>query len=140
MTSDKQQTNMHDERVHQAMYKGFLRMMNTREADGLKWTGTISDLVELSHSMWMEGYTVGRDGHWMTYTTVIRQLCRTFHVPCPKNHTAVLNNIRRRKTRGTSLFERCRTMMMLYGEEDPIGQMIAPLETASGIVPQRDAF
>ena len=29
---------------------------------------------------------------------------------------------------------------MLYGEEDPIGQMIAPLETASGIVPRRDAF
>lgn len=109
--------------LQEVMRKGFIRLMTVKESDGLVWLGSQSDLVELCHAMWMEGYAVGCDGTAFSFCDLVRRLCCTLHVSSPKNPTAVVNNIRRRKKPGQSLVERCRMMMVHYGNEDPLASL-----------------
>lgn len=118
-------SNTTDNEVRQEMLASAVDMLAIHEQDGLLWTGTTSDLVELSHLIWESGLAIGRDGLPMTFKTLVGSLCRSLHVECPKNPTAVMNNIRNRKRPNSALEERCRTLMTLYGEQHPIKTLIS---------------
>ncbi|MBQ8046853.1 MAG: hypothetical protein IJ196_02890 [Prevotella sp.] len=114
--------------VEQTLQQAFRHIMHISEDDRIRWCGPVSDLLELSHAMWLRGMAVDRFGRCITYTRLIRLLCRNLHVSCPKNHTAVINNIRRRKQPSSSLAERCRLIMANEGDPDPLQRFLEKME------------
>ena len=117
---------VNDDAVVNAMREGFLFLMAVEENDGVTWNGTMSDLIELCHAMWLEGLAVDSLGQPLTFTSLLHRMCEALHMTMPRNHTAVVNNIRRRKTPCLSLKNRCKVMMACYHVQHPIERMVGP--------------
>jgi hypothetical protein len=113
-----------DETVVNAMREGFLFLMKVEEGDGMSWNSTMSDLIELCHAMWLEGLAVDGLGQPLTFTSLLHRMCEVLHMTMPRNHTAVVNNIRRRKSPCLSLQFRCKVMMACYHVKHPIERMV----------------
>ena len=107
-----------------AMIEAFIGLMHLREADHVVWVGPQSDLVELTHIMWRRDMVLDCYGRPVTYRSLIKNLCEVLHIPCPKNPTAVLNNISNRKFSTSSLYCRCAIIMKADGSRNPLERFV----------------
>lgn len=83
--------------------------------EGLRWTSTKTDLVELSHLVWETGLLLDSHGIPMSFCTIVRCICAVLNVVPPDNPSSVLDKLRRRKNiRVRPIVER---YMLLYSEQ-----------------------
>ena len=118
-------TNENTDPVFKAMREGFELICSMVAEDNIMWRGPISDLVELSHMMWTKGYARDLYGRRETYTALLHRLCDSLHVKCPTHHTAVINNIKRRKFAESSLYARFAGMMTADSNALPIERFLS---------------
>ena len=93
----------------------FSELLNHDYVEGLRWTSTKTDLVELSHLVWETGLLLDSHGSPMSFCTIVRCICAVLNVVPPDNPSSVLDKLRRRKNiRVRPIVER---YMLLYSEQ-----------------------
>lgn len=93
--------------VTERMTEHFGRLLRTPLREGLLWSGTMTDLVEAAHIVWLTGRFVGKDGRPMTFRELLTRACRVLHRRMPYNAHALLAQAARRKgVRSCSVLER----------------------------------
>ena len=93
----------------------FSELLNHDYVEGLRWTSTKTDLVELSHLVWETGWLLDSHGIPMSFCTIVRCICAVLNVVPPDNPSSVLDKLRRRKNiRVRPIVER---YMLLYSEQ-----------------------
>lgn len=73
------------------------RLLRTPPSEGLRWTGTMTDLVEAAHEVWQTGRILGADGRPMAFRELLSRLCVILHRRMPSNAHALLCQTRLRK-------------------------------------------
>lgn len=76
-------------------YVGWLLQHSPRE--GMRWTGTMTDLAEGAHLVWLTGRLLASDGRPMTFRELMERLCAVLHRPLPHNVHSLLCQARHRK-------------------------------------------
>lgn len=100
------------ENVRKTVVREFMEMMSLSPDDGFYWTGTISDLVELTHIVWESGAFIDDSGRPMAFTKMVHHIFYILHAREPKRPTVVMNNVNSRKNvRTIPLMERYRMLM-----------------------------
>lgn len=90
----------------------FSELLNHETVEGLRWTSTKTDLVELSHLVWETGLLLDARGIPLSFCNIVRRICRVLNVVPPANPSGVLDKIRARKNiRVRPIVER---YMLLY--------------------------
>lgn len=90
----------------------FSELLNHETVEGLRWTSTKTDLVELSHLVWETGLLLDARGIPLSFCNIVRRICRVLNVVSPANPSGVLDKIRARKNiRVRPIVER---YMLLY--------------------------
>lgn len=123
-----------EEEVYDAMRNTFLRLMSLKSGDGVQWSAPVSDLVELSHQMWYDGFARDSLGRRIPFKYVVAHLCGVLSVKCPQNPSAVMTNVRRRKD--LDLKTRFRKMME-SGCEDPLSRFVSVKRVQSSLTDRR---
>lgn len=100
------------ENVRKIVVREFTELMSLSPDDGFYWTGTISDLVELTHMVWESGALIDDSGRPMAFTRMVHHIFYILHAREPKRPTVVMNNVNSRKNvRTIPLMERYRMLM-----------------------------
>lgn len=63
----------------------------------VRWTGTQSDLIELLHTVYLDGVFIDERGCPETFASLVRRVCTTLHVKIPANPRATAFSARSRK-------------------------------------------
>lgn len=93
----------------------FSELLNHETVEGLRWTSTKTDLVELSHLVWETGLLLDARGIPLSFCNIVRRICRVLNVVPPANPSGVLDKIRARKNiRVRPIVER---YMLLYHQQ-----------------------
>ena len=75
----------------------FSELLNHETVEGLRWTSTKTDLVELSHLVWETGLLLDARGIPLSFCNIVRRICRVLNVVPPANPSGVRDKIRARK-------------------------------------------
>lgn len=74
-----------------------LRLLRTPLDEQLRWTGTMTDLAEATHLVWLTGRVLGPNGRPMAYKDMLERVCGVLHRAVPPNPHALLCRARGRK-------------------------------------------
>lgn len=108
--------------VTERMTEHFGRLLRTPLREGLRWSGTMTDLVESAHIVWLTGRIVDKDGRPMTFRALLQCACRVLHRRMPYNAHALLAQAARRKgVRSCSVIDR-------YGELITRARLVNPFQ------------
>lgn len=113
---------LQEQQAKDAMRETFVKLMKLKQEDGVRWVGTVSDLVELAHMMWYDGASIDECGRLLNFSDTVSRLCGALGVKPPRKPHTVMNNIRKRKTPTLGLLARCQQLMQ-QGEE-PLERMV----------------
>lgn len=111
-----------------AMKNTFVRLMQLKTANEVRWLGTTTDLVELVHIMWYDGLTINQHGKLLNFSTSVNLLCLLLGVKPPRKPNTVMNNVRNRRRYESQLLVRCQRLMEM-GEE-PLARFLEPFRQA----------
>ena len=111
MKNNRQQGLLH---LEQALS----RLLARQPADGLRWTGTKTDLFVIAHLMYMDADPIGDDGQPMTFTSLLARLAAILHVTLPHNpRSYVTKDLANKHCRRLSFLDRY--CWQLFHEQDP---------------------
>lgn len=83
--------------LEERIVDNFHDLINRSEDEGLYWTGSQCDLVELAHIVWERGALTDMKGNPMDFQTIVHHICRVLHVREPRNPSSVISAVRARK-------------------------------------------
>lgn len=86
-----------DRLVTERMTEHFARLLRTPLQEGLLWSGTMTDLVESTHIVWLTGRFTAADGRPISFRELLARACRVLHRHMPSNAHAFLAQAARRK-------------------------------------------
>lgn len=119
------------EKVREIAVREFVEVMGMSPEDGLRWTGTVSDLVEVTHVVWETGTVIDGSGRPMAFTKLVRHIFNILNARAPKRPTAVMNNVNMRKNVKTvPMMERFAMLLELGRECSPIMGSVRPEKNA----------
>lgn len=75
----------------------FGRLLRSGRDAGLTWTGTMTDLVEATHVVWLTGRFLAADGRPVTFRDLLGRACDVLHRRMPYNAHSLLAQATRRK-------------------------------------------
>ena len=114
-------TQEDEERLTARLVDNFYDLINRSEEDGLYWTASQCDLIELAHIVWTSGALMDRRGHPMDFQTIVHHICRVLHVHEPRNPSSVVSAVRARKNvRVGPLRERYMQLVTKAHIQDPM--------------------
>ena len=114
-------TQEDEERLTARLVDNFYDLINRSEEDGLYWTASQCDLIELAHIVWTSGALMDRRGRPMDFQTIVHHICRVLHVREPRNPSSILSSVRARKNiRVGPLRERYMQLFMRANVQDPM--------------------
>lgn len=89
------------------MTRYFRQLLRMDRSDGVRWTGTMTDLVESAHIVWLTGRILAPDGRPMTFADIIRRACWVLHRREPSNaHSLLCHATERKGIRSCSVLTR----------------------------------
>lgn len=98
-----------------------LRWLLTKNPqDGLQWTGTQRDAVELVHEVWLCGSIYDYQGRVRRFKELLASVCRIVHLKPPKNPTATLDAIAHRKDAESLQLRKRYGQLMKESQERPL--------------------
>jgi hypothetical protein len=91
-------------------------IVNGQHGTHLKWKYTLTDLVEVTHLLYLSNTIVDEDGHPYCFITLLMRVCSLFQVKQPANPYCYVSRILHKKgMRSCSFLERyCRD---IYGNK-----------------------
>ena len=99
----------------------FVELMSMSPDDGLRWAGTTSDLVEVTHAVWETGAIIDDSGRPMAFKMLVHHIFNILNAREPKRPAVVMNNVNPRKNVKTvPLMERFAMLLELGRECRPI--------------------
>ena len=114
-------TQEDEERLTARLVDNFYDLINRSEEDGLYWTASQCDLIELAHIVWTSGALMDRRGRPMDFQTIVHHICRVLHVHEPRNPSSVVSAVRTRKNvRVGPLRERYMQLVTKAHIQDPM--------------------
>lgn len=114
-------TQEDEERLTARLVDNFYDLINRSEEDGLYWTASQCDLIELAHIVWTSGALMDRRGRPMDFQTIVHHICRVLHVHEPRNPSSVVSAVRARKNvRVGPLRERYMQLVTKVHIQDPM--------------------
>lgn len=114
-------TQEDEERLTARLVDNFYDLINRSEEDGLYWTASQCDLIELAHIVWTSGALMDRRGRPMDFQTIVHHICRVLHVHEPRNPSSVVSAVRVRKNvRVGPLRERYMQLVTKAHIQDPM--------------------
>lgn len=73
------------------------RLLRTPASQGLRWTGTLTDLAEAIHVVWLTGQIPDDTGRPMTFREMMRRACHVLHRRVPANAHSLIAHAGSRK-------------------------------------------
>ena len=114
-------TQEDEERLTARLVDNFYDLINRSEEDGLYWTASQCDLIELAHIVWTSGALMDRRGRPMDFQTIVHHICRVLHVHEPRNPSSVVSAVRARtNVRVGPLRERYMQLVTKAHIQDPM--------------------
>lgn len=111
MKNNQQQALLH---LEQALK----RLLSRQPADGLRWTGTKTDLFVMAHLMYMDDDPIGHDGQPVSFCALVARLAAILHVKVPRNpRSYVSKDLSNKHVRRLSFLDRY--SWQLFHENDP---------------------
>ena len=102
-TKKKQQ--LHDQRQH--LVDEVTTLLSHNASEGLRWTGSRSDLLEALHIAYLYGRLIDEEGQLLTFRDIVERSCIILHLPILRNPWATVVRAKGRKgLRQTTFFER----------------------------------
>lgn len=118
MKNNRQQGLLH---LEQALS----RLLGRKPADGLRWTGTKTDLFVIAHLMYMDADPIGDDGQPMTFSALVARLAAILHVKVPRNpRSYVTKDLTNKHCRRLSFLDRYCWLLFHDGDPDPLARYI----------------
>lgn len=109
------------EKVRRIAVREFVELMSMSPDDGLRWAGTTSDLVEVTHAVWETGKIIDDSGRPMAFKMLVHHIFNILNAREPKRPAVVMNNVNTRKNVKTvPLMERFAMLLELGRECRPI--------------------
>ena len=94
----------------------FVELLAKSPEDGVRWKGTVTDLVEVAHIAYMQGTVCGIQGSACTFRELVARVCSVLHVKMPHNPQACAYQAAQRKgVRCSPYIERYARKMMMAG-------------------------
>ncbi len=103
----------------------FVRIIGVSPDEGVRWRGTVRDLMEAAHVVYTNGTVRNGEGCICTFRELAARACEVLHVNMPGNPSAVAYQGERRKgVRRGPFIERYALQMFRSGVEHPLAAMI----------------
>ena len=94
-------------------------------SEGLRWTGSRSDLLEALHIAYVYGRLIDEDGQLLTFRAIVDRTCTILHLPGLRNPWATVERAKGRKgMRQTTFFERYCHQRHREPRREPITSLI----------------
>lgn len=123
-----QQNTMKTQQMREArerLTEEFIDMLRMSPDDGVKWTGTMRDLMEAAHVAYIYGTLCDAEGTACTFRALAARACSVLHVAMPRHPSAVAYQGEQRKgVRRRPFIERYAVQMFFSGVERPLSRMI----------------
>lgn len=101
--------------------KTFHKIMILDGSSHYRWRGTLIDLMELTHSVWLTGEFSGKDGRPLSFITMAKHVCQVMHRREVANPFVLVNHATKRKgVRGMSVIDRYTKLRVQYLTEFPM--------------------
>lgn len=110
---------------------GFVELAALTPEAGIYWTGTTTDLVELTHLAWQTGRISDACGRPMTFKALVHHIFYILHAREPRRPSNIIYNLQRRKCIYT------RPLLERYHSLIYEGQLRNPLQTDLKKEPRR---
>lgn len=83
------------------------KLMPLGSSSRYHWQGTLTDLVELTHSVWLVGNFTDQCGRPITFSAMVRHVCLVLHCTPPAHPNVFVYQAKNRKgVRGLPVIER----------------------------------
>ena len=97
LRASEEWTKDDEHKLKSIIIDNFRELLNRSEEEGLYWTGTQRDLIELAHIVWESGQILEMNGNPMCFKSIVHHICRVLHVNEPCNPSCVVSEVRLRK-------------------------------------------
>lgn len=112
------------------MARQFAELLACSPDENLYWNGSITDLMDLSHSVYMTEKLVDGQGRPSDFRSIVKRACDVLHVPVPSNPYSMAFNARNRKgVRQTSMFSRYCWLMYVRQSRRPLNEMVKRIKS-----------
>lgn len=119
----------------------FVELLGKSPEDGVRWKGTVTDLVEVAHIAYMQGTVCGIQGSACTFRELVARVCSVLHVKMPHNPQACAYQAAQRKgVRCSPYIERYARKMMMAGFTPEDSTKTGPMGRVSGEMTRHQSF
>lgn len=125
------ETLSRDERrsARRLMAEQFHTILERSRGGNIYWTGTKTDLMELTYEMFTAGTLTDSQGRQCSFISTVGTVCSILHVTPPSNPYSMLRKARCRKgLRQQSFFSRYCWLLIRKRKQNPIYEMLRRLD------------
>jgi hypothetical protein len=94
---DRRWTREDVDRIRAVIVADFSELMNREPDEGLRWTSTKTDLIELSHLVWESGLLLDERGMPLSFLSIVKKVFKVLNVVPPQNPSGMFEKTRERK-------------------------------------------
>lgn len=99
----------------------FVELLGMSPDDGVRWKGTVTDLMEVAHIAYTQGTVCDEDGSTCTFRRLVSRACAILHVKEPHNPGGCAYQAEQRKgVKRAPFIERYARMMFRSGVARPL--------------------
>lgn len=102
------------------------RLMSHDEQEGLQWKGTHTDLMEALHVAYETGALQDEWGICLSFSSIVRRVCRLLHVNEPRNPYECASRGQRRKGMQMTPYLERYQRLRAQGVRNPLWKSIKP--------------
>lgn len=103
----------------------FCELLERSRHENLYWMGSMIDLVDLAHEVYMTETLIDREGHPLPFGLIARRIFAALHMPMPSNLYSMAYNARNRKgVKQTSMFSRYCLMLYDMKAQRPLNRLV----------------
>lgn len=103
----------------------FVELLRLRSEDGVRWTGTMMDLMEVTHIAYIQGALHDENGRTSSFYSAARRICDKLQVTPPANpHSYARRAELRKGIRENTFIERYKWLMFKEGVERPLARIV----------------
>lgn len=128
------ETLSRDERrsAHRQMIEQFSAVLERSQGGNIYWTGTKTDLVELTYEMFACGGLTDSQGRPCSFVAMVAKVCSILHVTPPGNPYSLVRSARVRKgMKQQSFFSRYCYMLIRKHKRNPLHEMLRRFDSAA---------
>lgn len=128
------ETLSRDERrqAHRLMVEQFQEILERSRGGNIYWTGTKTDLVELTYEMFALGNPIDAHGCPCSFVSMVAKVCSILHVVPPGNPYSLVRSARYRKgVKQQSFFSRYCWMLFRKRHRNPLHELLRRFDGAT---------